>query len=129
VVDCNPGVFAPWISRRIPTSVDMLEPDNPLLNAMERLPIAPCVQLHSIIGVAKNGCISGPGDGVVTLTSATHPGACSEKMINAKHEELHEAATTLIEIERILQEQLCHFDQQKGLPAYNATDIYSVAPR
>ena len=48
VVADNPGVFAPWIARRIPTSVDMLEPNNPLLNTLETLPIAPaCNSIQS----------------------------------------------------------------------------------
>ncbi|MBS0210199.1 MAG: alpha/beta fold hydrolase [Planctomycetes bacterium] len=104
LMDDNPGAFKTALRMKIPTSVDLLEPSNPLLAAMEQMPIAPCVQLHSIIGVAKPVSCEGPGDGVVTVASATHPGVASEKLVDEKHEELHHAAATVIELERILQQ-------------------------
>jgi pimeloyl-ACP methyl ester carboxylesterase len=106
----NPGVFAPWLARRVPTSIDMLEPGHPLLVGIERLPVAPDVQLHSIIGVADKHQLGGPGDGVVLMTSAQHPGVVSERLVSDKHKELHESASTSIEIERILERQLSDYD-------------------
>ncbi len=35
LIQCNPGVFTPEITRRIPTSIDMLEPESNLLKAIE----------------------------------------------------------------------------------------------
>jgi hypothetical protein len=112
IVHDNPGVFKWSVAHHVPTSVDLLEPNNPLLNAMEHFTFGPCVQLHSIIGVAKLKPCGHTGDGVVTMVSATHPCVVSEKLVDATHEELHDAATTLLEIERILQEQLRAFDRQ-----------------
>jgi hypothetical protein len=113
VVEANPGVFRSTVARRVPTSVDLLEPNNPLLLAMERLTVGPCVQLHTIAGVAKIKCVHGASDGVVPLSSATQACVVSEKLVDATHEELHEAATTLIEIERILQRQLFEIDHPR----------------
>ena len=66
----NPGVFVPQMQDRIPTSVDMLESDSPVLQAMERLRFNPRVTLHSIIGTGRPMLGSGPADGVVAVTSA-----------------------------------------------------------
>jgi pimeloyl-ACP methyl ester carboxylesterase len=129
VVAQNPGVFAPWIKHRIPTSVDMLEPDNPLLTTMETFSFGPCVQLHSIIGVARNKHCTGPGDGIVSLTSATHPGVVSERLVDATHEELHDAATTLNEIQCILEQQLRDYDRQLESWSSEAPIQYSASRR
>lgn len=102
----NPGVFAPWIARKVPTSVDLLEPDHPLLCAVERLPMSPSVEVHSIIGVADVQGADAPGDGVVSLASARYCGAVSEKRVSETHRGLHEAATTTMELERILERHL-----------------------
>lgn len=99
----NPGALKSNVSGRIPTSVDLLEPTHPLLKAMECLQISPCVQMHSIIGVSKTTSCEGPSDGMVTLDSATLRGVASELLVNEKHTDLHHAATTISEIERILQ--------------------------
>ena len=106
IVAANPGVFAPWIARKVPSSVDLLEPDHPLLVAMEGMRVDPFVELHSIVGVADLKSFSAPGDRVVSLKSASLPHVASEKMVSETHEELHEAATTQIEIERILERHL-----------------------
>jgi pimeloyl-ACP methyl ester carboxylesterase len=110
IVAANPGVFKHIVAHHVPTSIDLLEPDNPLLVAMEHMPVGPCVQLHSIIGVAKLKHHTGPSDGVVPLASASIRCVASEKLVSETHEELHEAATTLIELERILQKHVLDFD-------------------
>ncbi|MCE9605532.1 MAG: alpha/beta fold hydrolase [Planctomycetia bacterium] len=102
----NPDVFAPWIVRKVPTSIDLLQPDHPLLCAVEKLSIGRNVELHSIIGLADASGTDAPGDGVVSLASARHCGTLSEKHVSETHRGLHEAATTTIEIEQILQRQL-----------------------
>lgn len=102
----NPDVFAPWIKRKVPTSVDLLEPDHPLLCAVEKLPVSPAVELHSIIGVADTTGSDAPGDGVVSLASARYSGTASEKHVSETHRDLLQAATTSMELERILERQL-----------------------
>lgn len=104
------------MTRKVPTSVDLLEPGHPLLVAMEHLSVDPCVELHSIIGVDDVKPCAGPGDRVVSLKSASLPRVVSEKLVAETHEGLHEAATTQMEIERILERQLRDLDGSRGSP-------------
>lgn len=66
----NPGVFSDELTRRMPTSVDLLEPSSPLLQATARLPYRPGVGVHSIIGQGRFTIGSGSSDGVVPVSSA-----------------------------------------------------------
>jgi pimeloyl-ACP methyl ester carboxylesterase len=105
LVAANPGVFSPEFQRRIPTSVDLLEPDSRLLSTMARLTVAADVRIHSIVGI-RQGRLGAPSDGVVPVTSARHPGASSESFINARHGQLTQHPETLAEVSRILAEHL-----------------------
>lgn len=84
----NPGVFSSEFSRRIPTSIDMLEPNSQLLSAVNNLPIRPGVQMHSIIGRGRWMPGNGDSDGVVPVTSAQLPGTVSEAFVFEKHTKL-----------------------------------------
>ncbi len=99
----NPGVFSPEVRRRIPTSIDLLEPSSQLLQATTKLPFSPDVQLHSIIGTGHPMLCGGPADGVVPVSSARLPGVTSEKFVHARHEYLHRHPETVQEMIRILR--------------------------
>lgn len=104
IIRRNPGLVTPAMQDGIPTSVDLLEPDNPMLAALRELPINQNVTLHSIIG--DGGCqmpCRGPTDGAVAVASARHPGVASEKMVDAKHTELHYHEEGVKELVRILR--------------------------
>ncbi len=89
-------------SSRIPTSVDLLQPDNPVLQAIYNLPSQPTVKYHSIIGVG--GRFGGePSDGVVSVSSARHPNVQSELMVDATHTTIHHHPETVDEVVRILR--------------------------
>ncbi len=103
LVDDNPGVFSTEVRRRIPDSLDLLEPDSALLKAIESLPISSCVQAHSIIGTGRRMLGSGLADGVVPVDSARHTGL-SEKFVDARHRELRRHPDSIAEIVRILRE-------------------------
>jgi pimeloyl-ACP methyl ester carboxylesterase len=98
----NPGVFAANLRRRLPTSIDMLEPDSSLLLGIRQLPVASHVQLHSIIGYGHHVPFSGDGDGVVPVSSARHPGVVSEQFVRARHVELHHQPETINGLLQIL---------------------------
>jgi hypothetical protein len=98
----NPQTFNPLLQRRFPTSIDMLTPGSPLLDAMRQMRLRPGVQLHSIIGVSHPVSLDGPSDGVVSVHSASHPGCQSVQTINAPHAKVHRAAEASAEIVRIL---------------------------
>jgi hypothetical protein len=102
LVDNNRSVFRADVSDRPPTTIEFLEPDNPLLMTLERLPIPADVGLHSIIGTGKTKPLAGPGDGVVSVASATHCGV-STFLVDATHEELHKVSESIDEVARILR--------------------------
>ena len=107
----NPGVIHRFASRRIPTSVDMLEPDNPILRGLASLPVAEGVATHSIIGTGGCRLCCERSDGVVPVSSARTAGVESELFVDAKHEDLHRHPETVREVLRILRR---HLECQNG---------------
>ena len=67
----NPGAVRPFLLRRVPSSIDLLDADNPLLPAMRQLPFSPAVTLHTIAGHGIHSSDRARGDLVVPLSSAT----------------------------------------------------------
>jgi pimeloyl-ACP methyl ester carboxylesterase len=98
----NPNTFNPLIEQRLPTSIDMLQPQSPLLAVMGQMRINPCVMLHNVIGVAMPLSLDGPTDGVVSIRSASHPGCQSVLAFNAAHSKVHREMRTSYEVLRIL---------------------------
>ena len=106
LLEDNPGVWNPELVRRLPTSIDMLEPDSTILNATLALPFRPGVALHTIAGDIRTNLRDGPTDGIVPLSSARLVGVRSEKIVAAKHTRLNRDPATVEEIIRILHEHL-----------------------
>lgn len=103
MIASNPGVFDQEFRRRIPTSIDLLEPDSELLQAMSRLPIdVQSVPLHSIVGDALPTLRLGRSDGVVPVQSARERRASSERVVSAKHAEMNKHPATIAEVKRTL---------------------------
>jgi hypothetical protein len=88
---------------RLPTSIDLLDPQHPLLQAVDSLPIDQPVQVHTIAGKWLFTIGPGGGDGVVPLSSAVHPQAQTELVINASHTAVHRAPEAIAEIWTILK--------------------------
>lgn len=106
VVRLNPGALRPEFEGALPTTVDILRPGSPVLEAIERLR-PPCwVTCHSIMGDAWTSPVSGPGDKVVPLASARLPGVASEVVVPATHTKVHHHPITVLEMERILTDHL-----------------------
>jgi len=80
----------------------MLVPSSPLLDAMREMRLRPCVALHTILGVSHPLSLDGPSDGIVSVSSASHPGAQSVLAINSHHARIHHRLETSLEILRIL---------------------------
>jgi hypothetical protein len=102
LIAANPGVFSPQFERRVPTSIDLLEPDDPTLQAIRTMRVSPCVRLHSIIGTGRTMLVEGPGDGAVSVESALHPGVISQRFVDAKHTEVQRHPDTQSELRNIL---------------------------
>jgi hypothetical protein len=104
----NPGVFSPEVADRIPTSLDMLNPDSALLRTIGTLPSNPAVHFHSIFGYGCGSLWEGPGDGVVSVASTDHADDESQLGVSAAHTKVHRKRETVAEIVRILQ---LHLDE------------------
>lgn len=107
----NPGVFSEEVRDRIPTSIDLLDPDSQLLKAIEHLPLNVCTSLHSIIGDRCGSFCHGRSDGVVLVSSAREPQAASEILVDAKHSKVKDHPDSIAELLRILYE---HRQQVEG---------------
>jgi pimeloyl-ACP methyl ester carboxylesterase len=106
LIQNNPGAIHPKLRGRLPTSVELLATQNPVLEAMKELPVNPGVQLHNIIGDGRRLLLAGPADGVVPITSARQPNVQSELYVDATHGSILDDRETLDEIMRILRKHI-----------------------
>ena len=70
---------------RLPNSVDTLEPNDRFVEAVNKLPIAPGIPYHSIMGDRGRGDTPNSSDGVVPYWSSHLPGAQSELIVPSDH--------------------------------------------
>ncbi|MFM9059927.1 MAG: esterase/lipase family protein [Planctomycetaceae bacterium] len=105
-VRMNPGAFKPEFERRVPTTIDLLEPSSGLLQAIEGLRPACWVAVHSVVGTGHVSLTGGRDDCVVSEASAHTAGARSEIAVPASHTEVHHHPDTVRELQRILCEHL-----------------------
>jgi pimeloyl-ACP methyl ester carboxylesterase len=113
LIEDNPGVFSEEFSRRVPTSIDMLEPSSKLLQAIHRLPINSRVRMHSIIGKGRWMPGSGDSDGVVPVSSAQHEQSSSVTMVDEKHARLTEDRAVIQRVLMILRD---HYSEYENVP-------------
>ncbi|NCY02763.1 MAG: alpha/beta fold hydrolase, partial [Planctomycetia bacterium] len=106
VVGDNPGAFHADYERRLPTTVDVLEPDSSILEALRGLRTPCWVTTHSIIGNGHRSPLGEGGDCIVPVSSARHPGVVSELLVPATHTRVHHHPETVAELERILLRHL-----------------------
>ncbi len=102
----NPEAFSEEFARRIPTSIDLLRPESPLLREMNCLSFSDTVRLHSIIGCGYLLLGSGDSDKVVPVSSARISGVESERLIVSKHTKINSNEMALEELYRILETHL-----------------------
>jgi pimeloyl-ACP methyl ester carboxylesterase len=95
--------FTPLFRAGVPTSIDELAWEHPLLVTIDSLPITPNVKRHSIIANLRHTARLGGGDGLVPYSSAHHPGATSELVVTAVHHCL-DSPEVIKEVARILKE-------------------------
>jgi pimeloyl-ACP methyl ester carboxylesterase len=87
------------------TSADGMSPDNPMLQVLAEIPLAPWIKGHSIIAVQGDGDPKLGDDGVVKYTSAHLDGMESEFIVKSGHSsQLNPLA--IDEMRRILVESL-----------------------
>ena len=91
----------PDMRNRIPSSVDGMSADNPILQTLAALPLAPGVKGHSIIAVLPGMEIKTGDDGVVEYQSAHIEGVESEFIVRSGHS-CQGHPFTIEEVRRIL---------------------------
>ena len=89
----------------MPTSLDSMSPNNPVLLALADIPTAPGVSAHSIIAVEGDGDYHQGKDGLVSYSSAHVDYAESEFIVRSFHSCLSNPAT-IEEVRRILREHI-----------------------
>ena len=92
---------------RAPNSIDTLSPDNRFVKAVNKLPIAPGIPYHSIMGDRGKGGNKDKtrpmmSDGVVAFWSSHLDGSESEKIVPSNHSS-HQHPEGIAEVKRILK--------------------------
>ena len=92
---------------RAPNSIDTLSPNNRFVKAVNKLPIAPGIPYHSIMGDRGKGGNKDKtkpmmSDGVVAYWSSHLDGAVSEKVVPSHHSS-HQHPEGIAEVKRILK--------------------------
>jgi hypothetical protein len=93
------------VGNKLPTSVDGMSPDNPILQTLAELPVAPGVKTHSIIAIDGDDIPPQGNDGVVEYKSAHQEGVESEYIVRSGHS-CQGHPLTIEEVRRILLEHL-----------------------
>ncbi len=108
----NPTAFFGTFRKRIPTSIDLLEPSDASLQTIYGLPVPNEVKQHSIIGTGEGPWTLGLNDGVVPVSSARHPSAISELQVKASHTKILKKSETISEVIRLLHLHLMEAESQ-----------------
>ncbi|MGB9157699.1 MAG: alpha/beta fold hydrolase, partial [Chthoniobacterales bacterium] len=91
--------------KRMPNSVDTLEPNDRVVLAVNKLPITPGIPYHSIMGDRGRGDTPNSSDGIVPYWSSHLEGAKSELIVNSDHGAQYNPQA-IAEVRRILRVNL-----------------------
>jgi pimeloyl-ACP methyl ester carboxylesterase len=91
--------------KRMPNSIDTLEPNDRFVQSVNKLPIAPNIPYHSIIGDRGRGDTPNSSDGIVPYWSSHLDGAKSELIVHSGHGAQYDPEA-IREVGRILKENL-----------------------
>jgi hypothetical protein len=108
LVKDNPDAFDSRRFRRLPSSIETLEPNSPILSAllnMQPAPLPHSVNFHSIIGSLRPSGVDKTTDGVVAYRSAHIDGTSSEKVVRSDHG-VQKDPEAIREVRRILREHV-----------------------
>lgn len=91
--------------KRMPNSVDTLEPNDRFVQSVNKLPVTAGIPYHSIMGDRGRGDTPNSSDGIVPYWSSHLDGAKSELIVNSNHGAQYNQQA-IREVERILKENL-----------------------
>jgi pimeloyl-ACP methyl ester carboxylesterase len=117
IIRNNPGAFKEVVSRGLPTSIDLLDPEQPFLDVLACLPRSRCVVTNTILGDSCCTLKLEQSDGVVNVKSAQQKTSESELRIRATHNGLLRHKETFAEIKRILKKHDTSSPQTTAQPA------------
>jgi pimeloyl-ACP methyl ester carboxylesterase len=86
----------------VPSSIDVLALENPYLTTLDRLPVAPWVTAHSIVGKVGDGPLEASTDGVVPYSSSHLSWTASERVVPRNHA-CQDSPEAIEELSRILK--------------------------
>ena len=96
--------------KRMPNSVDTLEPNDRFVQAVDKLPMTRGIPYHSIMGDRGRGDAPNSSDGVVPYWSSHLAGAQSELIVNSDHGAQYNPQA-IREVARILKRNLGHSNE------------------
>lgn len=102
----NPDAFTSEFATQLPTSVDNLSPDSPIIQTVAKLPLERHIKYHTVVGVISGDAPQESTDGVVPYVSSHLDGALSECFVPAGHSTCQAHPLTVLEVQRILMEHL-----------------------
>jgi triacylglycerol esterase/lipase EstA (alpha/beta hydrolase family) len=110
----NKGVLRNKKHLMVPTSIDSLSPDSPFISRLQQAKRSDRVKYHNIYGnVVHSGFLEKVGlqsdtqsDGVVSVESAKLDDVNSQLEVNAEHMTVHQHPKTILEVKRILIDNL-----------------------
>jgi hypothetical protein len=106
----NPGFFPEESLIRVPTSVDALATESPLLAAIRNAQRAPWVKYHNIIGLVEESPVlksmTTNTDGIVSYASAHATEALTEITVKAPHTKVHQHPRAILEVRKLLLQHL-----------------------
>ena len=99
--------FTERFRKGLPTSIDELEWQSPILMRLDQLGFAPKVTAHSIIADNRNPPGPGGSDGLVPYESAHLDGVASESLVSSGHL-CQDHPAVISEVRRVLAEHAAH---------------------
>ncbi len=101
----NPDAFDRRQFRRMPTSIETLDTDHPILLGLHAMEPNPGVAFHSLIGAKYAGPVASTTDGVVAYRSSHIDGVESEVRVRSDHG-VQKDPEAIIEVRRILRKHV-----------------------
>jgi pimeloyl-ACP methyl ester carboxylesterase len=131
LVKDNPDTFEPRRFRRLPSSLETLDPSSPVLAAllsMQPSAPAPAARFHSIIGSLRPSGVERTTDGVVPYRSAHLDGVASELVVRSDHG-VQKDPEAIREVRRILREHVGVSMIAPGVRDFRAPDASAPAAK
>jgi hypothetical protein len=120
----NRDFFRPDSPVEITTSIDSLAPDSPILPVLLTAEPGPWIEYHNVVGrvpdLGWRRWFTEEGDGVVSLASARLDNMRqleSQIVVPADHVSIHRHPQSILEVRRVLLEQLAELENFPSGPA------------